>query len=201
MLPVLDDIGTKANKSGQSTDRALDWNRPDVELRTLDGAMARRAGTGDGETLQIVDRRGDLIFEYDPATGKSRLTVEQGDLELVAKHGDIRLRSSGVVSLEGEEVAINAKLARYQIEETTFTGGSFTASLKTARVVVGRLERLAREVVEKSETVCTRVSGLIQMKAGRMRTLVAGSSQLKSHRIYMKADTDCKIKGEKIHLG
>jgi hypothetical protein len=67
------------------------------------GAFAQVVSTQGEERIQVRDTARRLIFEYDPVAGKSSLSTPQGDLELLAPGGDIRLRAGKRVNIHGDD--------------------------------------------------------------------------------------------------
>ena len=165
------------------------------------------AKVGPAQVLEVEDRRvrlridGEvawadlaLAFPYHPAAGDLVLALGQeeswyvigvlrgrgvtaftapGDLELSAPNGSIGLTASGGVRIEAPQVALKAD----------------------------RLELAARSVFERFVQAYRRVAGAFQMRAGRVRTVVAEAWDLRAGRIAERADADVRIDGDKIHLG
>ena len=77
----------------------------------------------------------------------------------------------------------------------------FDACVDCARTVARRIETLATTVIERAQNTYRKVEGLAQLRAGRMRTLVDATYHIKSKKTYLRADTDVKIDGKRIHLG
>ena len=69
------------------------------------------------------------------------------------------------------------------------------------RVRADRFETAARAVFERVVDAYRWVSGVLQTTAGRVRTVVAGSSTLHAERILETASKDVRIDGERINLG
>lgn len=67
------------------------------------------ADVSPAESVRVFSSANELLFEYDPQSGKTRLFVPKGDLELVAPRGDIRLLAGGNLRLHGQSVIINAR--------------------------------------------------------------------------------------------
>ncbi len=59
------------------------------ELVLASGARAEVDGPPGAERLKVLSARGELIFEHDPLTGRSRVGVPAGDLEIVTPDGNI----------------------------------------------------------------------------------------------------------------
>jgi len=74
------------------------------ELRLQSGAGARTVGTGESERLQVFSKTQELLFEYDPVSGKAQINAASGSLELTAPRGDIVLRAGGHLKFGAEEI-------------------------------------------------------------------------------------------------
>ncbi|MDY6843934.1 MAG: DUF3540 domain-containing protein [Thermodesulfobacteriota bacterium] len=180
-----------------------------TDLVLQNGTRAAITGTPDAEQLKVFSQDGGLIFEYDSKTGKSRVDIPEGDLELIAANGnidfisaqDIRFFSKNSIDMKSETFGLTAQAGELHIEETHYTGKKVVGEVHTARLMVERLETLAGTIMEKAKNVYRTVEKLSQIKAGRMRTLVKETCQFKSKKAFFKAEEDFKIKGEKIHLG
>src|SRR5579862_5275013 len=111
------------------------------------------ASMADPATLSLVEtrnRRGQLLFEYDPATERSvlhlpggvRLEVaEDGQVELSSPRG-IRLRSEGGIEIEGERsVRLSAPSLEMKSREVLLEGEKTELRAEDLKVSCGRLER------------------------------------------------------------
>jgi len=173
------------------------------------GAMAVVGGPPEGERLRVFSKEGGLIFEYDADTGKSRVDIPAGDLEVTTKEGDIaftsakgiRFCSRTAIDMQSPDLGIKARRGDIQIQVAKYQGKQFLGRVKNVRVVMKRLETLADNVIEKAKNVYRTVEGLTQLRTGRLRTLVEATYQLKSKKAFLKADEDFKVKAEKIYLG
>jgi len=187
------------------------------------GGRAELAGAPEEEKFRLFSGAGRLILEYDPKTEKCSVEAPSGDLEFRAGSGDIvldspksiRLVSSGCrgespsalildsegISLSGPRVGIAAKKGEVRIDETHYAGKIFSGSIGTVRLVMDRLESTAGTAVQKVKNLYQTVEELAQVQAGRMRTLIAATWHMKSNKMFLKAEEDVKVKGEKIYLG
>ena len=59
----------------------------------------------------------------------------------------------------------------------------------------------ADTIVSAAKSVYQTVEGLVQVRAGRQRTIVEETSQVRAQRVLIGADEDVKVQGDKIHLG
>jgi hypothetical protein len=180
--------------------------------------------------VRVLSERGELLFEHDAATGRSRVVVPEGDLEVGTASGGIRFRSAGEISLEGERVRVTARSAasgtaasldlhpartritgadvgivaqrgEFAIGDETHVGRRFRLRSGHARLQVERLETVARTVIESARDVYRKAERLAQLTAGRVRTIVEGTFHLNARKTRMKAKKDFRVDGEKIHLG
>ncbi len=157
-------------------------------LRTNNGAYAAIPGMPrESDRLQVYSPRNELVFEYDPVREKASVNVTKGTLELSTENGDIELRSARTVRIGGRAIEMNSNALRIKAA--------------SARWIVNRLETLAETLFEKARNSYRTVEQLMQLRSGRMRTLVDQTYQFKSHKAFLKSEEDFKIKGEKIHLG
>lgn len=92
--------GSIEERDGEAGERAV---------TARDGARAQIVERDGEERLQVRGPSGAVIFEYDPATGRSTLSVASGDLALCVPDGnidlvagkDIRCFAAGQVTLAG----------------------------------------------------------------------------------------------------
>lgn len=159
-----------------------------INGRAIENSMSLKDGTTvkveghDSETLKVFSKQGEMIFAYDSETKKSSVHIQKGDLEFVTQNGRIDFVASKGIRFFSE----------HPIEIT---------SLENIRLVAKKMETLVETIMEKATNVYRAVEKLTQLKTGRMRTLVEGTSHLITRKAFYKAEEDFKIKGEKIHLG
>lgn len=203
------------------------------------GVSAAVIGPPDAERLELRSKAGELVIEYDSQTGKTRVNIAAGDLEFVAREGnidfsaarDIRLTSArrielrstsgirlvtsnlldrlacslslnpGRVKIISNEMVVEAKKSETRIEDAAHTGRHLSATVTHARLVAGKLETVANDVMQTAKNIYSQVEGLAQMTAKRMRTIVDSTFHLKSKQAFLKADEDFKVNADKIHLG
>jgi hypothetical protein len=81
------------------------------------------------------------------------------------------------------------------------SGQSLELRAPLCRVNAGRFETLAHVVVQRAVDTYTWVQGLVQVFAGRHRTVVEADSVLRARHVRQFAEKDVKIDGEQIKLG
>ncbi len=134
-------------------------------------AQPYRPAEGD-RVLAIGQERRWYVIGVLHARGPAVLSFA-GDVEISAPHGALSLSAGKGVALKGPVVAVRA----------------------------GRLETVAHTVVQRCASACHTVRELLQVRAGRTRTFVAGTSVQRADRTWVQSTHETKIDGEKILLG
>lgn len=147
--------------------------------------------------------------------GNLRLESEQG-ISIEGAHIELAGRTSGArENQQGARIAINPKkiaISSEQFDLISLAGNvifkrlrvnsdQVMATAQRLRLAAGRLERKAETIVEKAKQVFQTVEGIVQRRAGRMKTHVDETYHMKSERAYIKTKKDYKVKSDKIHLG
>lgn len=95
-----------------------------VALATSSGANAVLAHSAGAEVLRVHSKKGALVLEYHPETGKTQVNIEQGDLEFIARTGSISFRAAKTISFAAhrlesvaETVVAKAKNLYRTVEE------------------------------------------------------------------------------------
>ena len=170
------------------------WNEPGPErLETAAGARAEVVDTAKDSSIRVFSTRGELLFDYDPLADRARVCSAAKDLEFEAR-GSISFKSGGTVE-------ITARRGRVAIDDMQYAGKRLVAVLERSKLLVGRLETVARTVVTRARDVYRKVTGLTQTRTGRMRTLVDSTYHLKADKVRLKSKKDFKVDGERILLG
>lgn len=60
-------------------------------------------------SLQVFSKRHELLIEYDAASGKTRINIEKGNLELSTQQGDIILDSSQNIRLNANTIDLQSR--------------------------------------------------------------------------------------------
>lgn len=81
---------------------------PEQRINTKSGAWAGLSDEEGNECLQVYSSKNELIFEFDPEKGITRVVIPTGDLELVTQTGGIKLESAKDVVISGENVDLSA---------------------------------------------------------------------------------------------
>jgi hypothetical protein len=144
-------------------------------LALRDGA---RAQVRDG-ALELSDARGRLLFRY--VDGHAEVFAPEGDVTLAAPNGKVVLRS-------GRDVEVEA-------------AGKVTIAAQTLAQRVETYELAAGRIYEKARDAFRDVSGLVQTRVGRARTLVSDVYALYSRRTVMVSKNETSVDGERILIG
>jgi hypothetical protein len=159
--------------------------------------------------LHVTAPNGDLTFS---AGGAVRLRGQTIDLAATSSvrlfvH-DAAARVLNAVRLGRQSTAITTRRARIEAEradfavgQTTVTGERLATNVSLIRTTAERIETVAETVTERFGTLCQRVSGLVQARAGRLRMLVAGSWHGRAAQADLRTKETFKVDGKRIHLG
>lgn len=156
----------------------VDGNRIQVSLPEGEEACALMALASPyapvaGDVVLTIGHEGNyFVIGVLQGTGKTTFTVP-GDLELRAPRGTINLVSGKGVGIRAPQFSVKA----------------------------GKIRILARSIAEKFTSAMRRVTDLLQIRAGRMRTISENQYTVRAGRIVQRAKGDVKIDGKKINLG
>jgi hypothetical protein len=162
-------------------------------LVALGGASVAIALRDGGERIEVRDAQQRLVFELDPATGRTVLSVPTGDLAIRAA-GDVDIQAGGTVRCLGDERVVLQAGSRDRRSSLTLGAG-------LAELVASRVETVADRLFEKARSAFRQVEDLHQLRAGRSRTVVSDGFHVKSGHAVLECDEEMKIDGKTIHLG
>ena len=155
--------------------------------------------TEDGHTLQINDSSGTLLFEYDGLSKKAKLSTPV-DLELAGSRS-LNFTSKGPISFQSPEFSLRTERARLQVEDLNYEGHAVRASLQRMRLVVSRMETVARTIVSRAVNVFAKVQELSQLRTGKRRVLTEQEYYLRCDKAALRSRKEFKVDGERIELG
>jgi hypothetical protein len=199
------------------------------ETRETEHALSDGARVTLGTTQIVVERAdGTPLFRYEAGAAHGKVTLASESLELGASAGDLSLTAAGAIRLQSrslsactgmpghsstlsleprrarlraDAVELSADAFKLDAHEAELSGDDLQSHFKRARLKVERLETIADSVVSRARNVYQNVQELLQQQAGSLRTLVAGTAQLKAREVAQRAEEAYKIRGEKIHIG
>lgn len=166
---------------------------------------------------RVHDKRGRLIFEYDPASERAVLHVAEGDLELDVPRGALRMKardgvsleSAGEVALRGGRIELEASRgegpsARVAMQpgELSVVGAVLTAAADRAELLAGKVGVKARELeshVDRARSVVQVLdvrAGRIVERAKDVYREVSGLSQTRAGRLRLVAQKAASLVGE-----
>jgi hypothetical protein len=126
------------------------------------------------QDLLLVIGRGEAHYAIGVLRGSGRTDLSfQGDVELRAVNGRLSLSGDRGVDVRGPEVDV------------------YTTALRM----------VAKDVQQKFESVCQRVTSLLRVHAGEAQTLVDGSSLTQAKSAAILTEETVTINGREVHLG
>jgi len=105
------------------------------------------------------------------------------------------------IKMSSPDFDIISQKAMIHIEDIKYIGNNFSAVIKKVKLVAGKVESITNEIISRAKNVYNDVDELIQLKAGRVRTLVKSTLHIRSKNSYLRSEEDFKVNAEKIHLG
>lgn len=192
------------------------------ELRTTRGARARCV-TDDGgaERLEIVDREGRLVFDYDVVSGRMTLLAPTGDLALGAPHGSLDLFAAKGIRVEsaGEVALTSATGASVNVvgadgpsgmavsrEATTLVSKVLAVKAAQSELHLGRtralIDKLSSQVAraELHFGRVTRRAERVVEEAGHLYQRVSELCELKAGRFRALVSGSIRMKGQDMFL-
>lgn len=187
------------------------------------GAKVEVSGSPDEERLRVYSQHGRLVFEYEPETGKSRVDIPEGDLEISTHSGnidftsakDIRFISKQSIEMhstksirmvksddKGKDLtAVNLEsdkisLSSPEISITSQKGDIRIDETKyTGKKVSGKIKNV-KLIMERLESTANTVIE----KAKNIYKTVEGLSQLKAGRLRTIVNASWQFKSKKAFL-
>ena len=152
--------------------------------------IAKRDGV---ERIEVRDAQARLVFELDPATGRTVVSVPAGDLAIAAA-GNVDIVAGGTLRCRGaERVAFEAGAGERRAR--------FVLSAALAELVASRIETVADRIFQRARSVFRQVEDLDQLRAGRSRAVVKDGFYVESGHTSIESAEEVKIDGKTIHLG
>ncbi len=159
--------------------------------------------------LEVAAPHGDLTFA---AGGAVRL---RGDTIDLAATSGVRLlvhdAASRVLSalrlgrsstrLSTKRARIDAEQGELRVDRGRLRGDRMETRVDHLSTRARRIDVSAETVVERFGSLCRRITGLLQTRAGRVRTRVEGAWHARARRADLRTKETFKVDGERIHLG
>ena len=121
-------------------------------LTTSSGATVAATGSGAHEVVQVRSKKGQLVAEYHPGSGKTVVSVD-GDLEFVSAKGGISLRAAKAITLVADRLDTSARTLVSASENTYETVGQLkqVQAGRTRTLVKGSCLLQARDAFLRTE--------------------------------------------------
>jgi hypothetical protein len=146
---------------------------PDGQTATAALAFAMPYAPATGDVLLIIGR-GERYYAIGVLHGSGRTSFAiQGDVDLRSVNGKLSLSGDRGVEIRGPEVDVYATALRL----------------------------VARDVTQKFESLCQRVSSMLRVHAGESQTIVDGGAVSQAKRAAILTEETVTINGREVHLG
>lgn len=185
----------------------------------LDEALGE--APADDEVVRVRDKRGQLLFEYDPERDRAVLHVPDGDLELSVPQGKLEMRARDGVVLEAGTASVKTSTVEVTPGGISLVSAVLSTAVDRAEILARKIgvrasrveskvdrakhvvtvaELRAGRIVERAKDVYREVERLSQTRAGRLKLVAKTAAQLVGENTLVKARDRVKVKGERIHL-
>jgi len=149
----------------------------------------RRAGQDADEWAELA-----LAFPYQPAPGDVVLVVAQDERAYVI--GVLQGRGPSVLAFPGD-VTLSAPKGALHLD----AANGVTMTAPTVEMRAEKIELEATTLTQRIDSAFQWVKDLLQVRAGRSRTVVDGTSHQLAERTFIRSEKETKVDGEKIYLG
>lgn len=166
----------------------LEAPRPTPTHLKLAGGARAEVVESEPEVLRVFSTEGELVLEYDSARGCAKLRAGQGDLEVVAERGTLRLAAAEALQLEAPRIDARSRELRLESGDAV-SSSSLALSATGARLAAPLVETVAQRVeqraVELRQTVQRLVThaGDVRMVVEKLET-IAGQLRERARRSY-----------------
>lgn len=188
-----------------------------------DAASEQRIPLADGASVHVVagavaevrDAEGRLLIRYE--NGRAEIAAPAGDLVLSAPSGrvvvqagtdveidaarDVTHRAGHAMNVASKSLSVDARDARLTATQSTVVADRIATTAKVLTQNVERLEVSATRLFEKTRETYREAKGLVQSRAGRVRTIVEDAFSLTSKRTTLNSKEETSIDGKKVLLG
>lgn len=151
--------------------------------------LVRRAGGEADEWAELA-----LALPYQPVAGDVVLVVAQEERAYVI--GVLQGRGPSVLAFPGD-VTISAPKGAVHLDAAK----GVTLSAPAVEMRAETIEMEATTLTQRIESAFQWVKDLLQVRAGRLRSVVEGSAHQLAERTFIRSEKETKVDGEKIYLG
>jgi hypothetical protein len=178
---------------------------PKSQLETAAGASAAI----EGDSIVVRNPLGDIVVVYDSLTGSATIVAPQGDLKLESPHGRVLIAAGKDLELtSGARTRLQSDLLELAVSRATLKAGFVDLAAEAIQLVspgvtlgIGRLQLDAQRVFQRAQETYQEVQGAMETRAGRVRTLVKGATQLFSKSTSIVSEEDTFVDGRRVLLG
>ncbi len=147
-----------------------------------------------------------VLQQQDPSKSAICMT---GDLDLEVKDSRLHIHAGQGISIHSDkewvlganEFQVKALKGEIFCKQMFCAGEFFSGQFVKGRVAIGYLESVLDKMVQRVNRCFRTITGLEQVKAGRLKLWAKETLQIKSKSASMRARDKIKIDSEKIHLG
>lgn len=207
---------TSSNGASAQVHKVTKEAGEEIELLAIKDAQGHLLFEHDAKNNQskVYTPTGDLSFlapngDIKLVSGQNILCESAGALEMNTQHyarltagkqSSLTLGEKGLFS-DSENLTLKAEHADLRFTQTRYLGEVFNGTVERSKLVAGKLETVAKRIVESAKNVYRKAEQLSQLKSKRVRTIVEKDHVMQSGSVNMTAKDNVRIDGKGIHLG
>ena len=169
---------------------------------------AGASATAEGDTIVVRDPRGVIVVTYDATSGSATIAAPEGDLRLsaagkvVVEAGtSLELSARAKTRIQSVELELATELTQLRTKALSVVAGAIEGSASNVAMRLGRYQLTAERIRERARDVYRDVEGVVETRAGRLRTLVRGATQVRSGSTSIVSEEDTFLDGRRVLLG
>jgi hypothetical protein len=188
-----------------------------IQIKSKNGCLLFEY-TPDSKNMTVYASEGDLQLcakgDINFTAGKKIRFTANSQITMQTP-GLVNLRSGGKKENEGsdlmltpnhlllnsENLNIKTTTGHVSVKDMRYLGKRLVGKLGKTSLVVDKVEYVFGQVIERTKNVYRTIENLLEVKAGRIRTIANGTNEIKGKRLRINGDDSVKIQGDKIHLG
>jgi hypothetical protein len=174
-------------------------------VRTPAGASA----AVERDSIVVRDPSGAIVVVYDASTGSATISAPRGDLTLQSSTGTVRISAAKDLELmagastrvQSERLDLAVSTAKLEAQFAELVAEALRVVSPGVSLGIGKLQLDAQRVIQHALEAYHEVEGVLETRAGRVRTLVKGATQMFSKSTSVVSEEDTFLDGRRVLLG
>ncbi|MGQ0502408.1 MAG: DUF3540 domain-containing protein [Panacagrimonas sp.] len=170
-----------------------------LEPEAGDKVLVSGASASEGYVIAVLERSASTPQRL-RLSGDTRLTVENGSLQLLSEQG-IEMKAGSAVSIDAPRLEARARHAHLIFGELACIGRTWHAALDKLGFVGQAIEVVAERLSQRLTHSVREVEQVDQLRSGQIDYRASGNASLRGRNTLVTASELVKLDGDQIHLG